>query len=225
MEKGKVNILSIESAIGTGSVALIRDATLLSTSEGGSLKPSRAEDILAAIKDILSDATLDLERLSSIAVSTGPGSYSGIRIGIATALGLANSLGIVCSGVSLLEAIASSDGRSRSLIAAVPVGKNDVASQRFEPGDEGQDESSSPALDAYPDFVDRLGEFSPHTILAHRDLYERLSIEPDLPVAIEDVGTNMALLIGLSSVAGPSPMSLTPIYLRNRSHTGRGAKF
>jgi len=224
MEKGTVNILSIECAIGTGSVAVIRDGSLLSTSEGGSMNPSRAEDILAVIDAILGEAALDLEMLGSIAVSTGPGSYSGIRIGIATALGLGNSLGIGCSGVSLLEAIAWSEARSRNVIAAVPVGKNDVAWERFETNPD-RNESSSASLDAYSDFIDRLAELPDHTMLTHRDLYERLSGEPELPVPIQEVGTNMALFIGRFSAANSAPMSLTPIYLRNRSHTGRSAQF
>jgi tRNA threonylcarbamoyl adenosine modification protein YeaZ len=221
MEEGTINILSIECAIGRGSVAVMRGETLLSSSDGSSMNPSRAEDILAVIHNVVSEAGLDLRMLGLIAVSTGPGSYSGIRIGIATGLGLANSLGIKCSGISLLEAIASDEARPQKFITAVPVGKNDVA--WLISGDASR--TLSPLLEPFSDFIDRLKQFPEYRVLAQGDLFARLSTPPDLPVQIEDVGTNLAFFVGRSAALTPAQTPPTPIYLRNQSHSGRGAQF
>ncbi len=223
MEEGTINILSIECAIGGGSVAVMSGEALLSSSDGSSMNPSRAEDILAVIDNVVSEAALDLRMLGLIAVSTGPGSYSGIRIGISTGLGLSNSLGIGCKGVSLIEAIAASEARSRKVISAVPVGKNDVAWGLF--GEDDPNGSVSPSLDGFSDFIDRLEQFPDYTILAQSDLFARISMQPDIPVSIEDVGTNLALFVGRYAAADPRPAPLAPLYLRNRSHSRRSSQF
>ena len=99
-------ILAIESAIGDGSISLWRGATKgsLETSDSNA---SRAEKIISEIDALLHNASVSKGELDLIAVSVGPGSYSGIRIGVSTALGLGHALGIPVTGVSALEALAS----------------------------------------------------------------------------------------------------------------------
>src|SRR6185503_16866701 len=70
--------------------------------------------------------------ITKLAVSTGPGSYTGIRIGIGTALGLKNGLNIPCVGVPVTEAIHVVSSRREKIVTAIPMGRNDIAYQEFD---------------------------------------------------------------------------------------------
>lgn len=123
-------LLTIEPAIRGGSLALFRGGKMIDE-RCGDADVSRAEDLLPQIAEMIGSNGLELSDLDSIAVSTGPGSFTGIRIGIATVLGLRRSLGVECFGISVLAAIAASANAERSA-AVVPIGRNDVAWQIYE---------------------------------------------------------------------------------------------
>ncbi len=77
------------------------------------------------------------DRLEAIVVVRGPGGYSGIRVGLATAEGLSLALGIPVAGVGTLEAVddaARYTGAAGRLVAIHPAGRGDYATQAF-PGD------------------------------------------------------------------------------------------
>jgi tRNA threonylcarbamoyl adenosine modification protein YeaZ len=121
-------ILGMESAVAGGSLSLLQDETELAVWEGHG-GPLRAEDILIRIQDVLLQARVKASDLTGIAVSAGPGSFTGIRVGLATALGLAGSLGIPVSSCSVLEAMASS--LKLTGVAAIPMGRGAAAAQHF----------------------------------------------------------------------------------------------
>jgi tRNA threonylcarbamoyladenosine biosynthesis protein TsaB len=211
-------ILAIECAVANGSVALLHGRELIGPSVEGN--PSRAEDILRIIDSVLDSAGIPGRELSTIAVSTGPGSYSGIRIGLATALGLASATGVPCTGVATLEAMASRIDRSSiDAVTAVPVGKNQVAWQVFESSEGGASDASPPELASFATFVELLSSRSSATLLAHTDVYTRLSGDLPTGLTLIDAGTNLAGLIAqfVGSHPSDSGSSLKPLYLRDRS--------
>jgi tRNA threonylcarbamoyl adenosine modification protein YeaZ len=120
-------ILALETSVGRGSVALLLDETILSASEGG---VARAEDLLTAVRNILDRTGNSLNDVGRLAISVGPGSYTGIRIGIASAFGLRRALGLTLFGVSTLAALAFSHGRG-DCVSAIPIGRGRVAVQQF----------------------------------------------------------------------------------------------
>jgi tRNA threonylcarbamoyladenosine biosynthesis protein TsaB len=67
---------------------------------------THSETLLPMIEDMLKNCGVDKKKLGKIAVAVGPGSYTGLRIGCATAKGLAWSLDIACRPVSTLSAMA-----------------------------------------------------------------------------------------------------------------------
>jgi len=204
--------LAFETAVGAGSVAVLRDGVLVaeSTSE---MRPSRAEELLGDIRDVMTRANVGLNDLSFLAVSTGPGSYSGIRIGISTAIGFKNSLGIECRGVSLLEAIAFSVADSDTeIVAAVPVGKNDIAWQRFECRAGQTRELAKPTLASLPDFKSEIENVDPSTIRAPLDVLLRIGLDGSTAA---DNGRTLAGLVGKLAVQPRADATLTPIYLRS----------
>ncbi|MGI5977051.1 MAG: tRNA (adenosine(37)-N6)-threonylcarbamoyltransferase complex dimerization subunit type 1 TsaB [Candidatus Limivicinus sp.] len=97
--------LAFESSAKAASVALCRDGSLVSQySQCSALTHSRT--LLPMAEDMLKNAEVELEDIDLLAVAHGPGSFTGIRIGVATVKGLAWALGKPCVGVSTLEAMA-----------------------------------------------------------------------------------------------------------------------
>lgn len=98
-------ILSIETATAVCSVAVHRGDDILGTQELY-LQKSHSTHLSVMIEQLLDNCQIDIQGLEAIAVSKGPGSYTGLRIGVATAKGLCYGLGIPLIGVNTLEAMA-----------------------------------------------------------------------------------------------------------------------
>ena len=98
-------ILHIETATIVCSIALSRDEKLLSLKES-SRKNSHAAAITLLINEALEESGVHLSSIDAVAVSKGPGSYTGLRIGVATAKGLCYALEKPLIAVGTLEAMA-----------------------------------------------------------------------------------------------------------------------
>lgn len=105
-----VLILAADSSLPILSVALIQDDILLGAMamEG---KSSRNEKLLPAIDWLLTEGSIDRKSIDLFAVTRGPGSFTGVRIGLATMQGLALALGKPVCAMSTHEAIAPASGR------------------------------------------------------------------------------------------------------------------
>ena len=98
-------ILAFESSAKPASAALVKDGQLLSQyMQCSALTHSRT--LLPMAEDMLKNAELSLSDVDLIAVAHGPGSFTGIRIGVSTVKGLAWAAEKPCVGVSTLEAMA-----------------------------------------------------------------------------------------------------------------------
>src|SRR5229473_3944368 len=103
-------ILAADTSLPLLSVALVRDDALLGAMalEG---KGSRNEKLLPAIDWLLTESGVDRREVELFAVTRGPGSFTGVRIGLATMQGMAMALGKPLCVMSTHEAIASDRGR------------------------------------------------------------------------------------------------------------------
>jgi tRNA threonylcarbamoyl adenosine modification protein YeaZ len=103
-------ILAADTSLPLLSVALTRDDAVLGAVilEG---KGSRNEKLLPAIDWLLSEAGVDRQQVDLFATTRGPGSFTGVRIGLATMQGLAMALGKRVCAMSTHEAIAPERGR------------------------------------------------------------------------------------------------------------------
>lgn len=122
--------LAIESAIAGGSLSLLEDGREVAAwvGDGG---VSKAEDLLISIDALLSSNGVSRNEIGLIAVGAGPGSFTGIRIGIATALGLKNGLGIAMASESTLKAMALAHSSGGRVTAVLPMGRKAVCYQEF----------------------------------------------------------------------------------------------
>jgi tRNA threonylcarbamoyladenosine biosynthesis protein TsaB len=100
-----VRILAIETATRKGSWALAEDGIVVASAEGPD-EQSHAERLLPALTELLAVRGLTFKDVDAFAVTTGPGSFTGLRVGIATAQGLAMATGARVIPVPTLDAIA-----------------------------------------------------------------------------------------------------------------------
>jgi len=99
-------ILLIETATKSCSVALAFNEQIIACNEEVNENYSHAEKLNVFIKDLFRNKDLALQNLDAIAVSKGPGSYTGLRIGVSTAKGLCYALGKPLISISTLRAMA-----------------------------------------------------------------------------------------------------------------------
>jgi len=93
--------LAFDTATGVATSALLRDGEVLGE------RSSRAVRVLADAEELLEQAGAKPRELSRLVVGTGPGSFTGVRMGLAAARGLAFALDLPLAGVSTLAALAA----------------------------------------------------------------------------------------------------------------------
>ncbi len=121
-------ILAFDTAAAHCAAVVVQgDKTLAARVEP--MAKGQAERLFPLIEDVLSDADITWSDLAAIAVGTGPGNFTGIRISVSAARGLALSLGIPSIGVSRPEALAF--GTSGAQTAVIDARQNRVYVQDF----------------------------------------------------------------------------------------------
>ncbi len=101
----KLLILGLDTATTACSVALLGDDHLIAEFTLN-IKKTHSERLMPLVDCLLEETGFNREELNALAVSSGPGSFTGLRIGLATTRGLAQGLGIPAVGVGTLEAMA-----------------------------------------------------------------------------------------------------------------------
>lgn len=95
-------IISIETATPVCSVALHRDGELLALRESDDQR-KHAENITVFVDEVVKEANIPIQDINAIAISKGPGSYTGLRIGVSAAKGLCYGLSIPLIAINTLE--------------------------------------------------------------------------------------------------------------------------
>lgn len=109
-------ILNIETATKNCSVALAKEGKTIFSKEIAEEGYSHAERLHVFIEEIIKEVGITLQDLSAVAVSQGPGSYTGLRIGVSAAKGLCYALNIPLIAIDTLQALASQVTISNGLI-------------------------------------------------------------------------------------------------------------
>jgi len=99
-------ILAIETATKHCSVGISKNGKLVSLIEQNDDNYTHAENIHPFIDKVLSEAEIKASQLSAVSVSKGPGSYTGLRIGVSAAKGLCFALNIPLIGIETLDVLA-----------------------------------------------------------------------------------------------------------------------
>lgn len=132
-----MKILAMDTATNACSVACGADGAILSR-RFEAMGRGQAEALVPMIETVLGEAGLKAPELDLLAVTVGPGAFTGLRIGLATARGLALAAGVPCIGLTTTEAIAAGvaagDWPGGGILVALDSKRSDLYVQTFTPG-------------------------------------------------------------------------------------------
>jgi tRNA threonylcarbamoyladenosine biosynthesis protein TsaB len=210
-----MKVLAVDTSSERGSVALVDGAHLL-----GEVRLRAADRhsrlLLGAVDLLLRAADLEARQLEGFAVVAGPGSFTGLRVGISTVQGLALAAGRPCLGASALELLAVSAGVAPPIVVLRDAFRGEAYWAAFGPG---LAATSGPcvgrleeALGAAPPGAAFVGDL----VSAQRASIEERTRDPRFPSGIEFLAAPLALWAEprLGSGEGVGPQELRPLYLR-----------
>ena len=220
-------VLGIESATPTAAVAIACEAGILAERTVLNQR-THSVNLLPMIKATLNDAAIKGEQVTGVAVSSGPGSFTGLRIGMSIAKTLAQVWGVRVAAVSTLRGLAHQlVGHSRLICPILNARKNEVYAAVYEStGPVGRTELLiSPIAVGINGLIDLLlGWKKPVTFLGdalplyreqlaeglnERAFFAPASIAYPRGAAIAELG-----LIALNEDGGVDPLELRPDYIR-----------
>lgn len=120
-----MKILSIDTSSSNCAVAILEDNKLIDENSLNNGK-THSENLMPLISELLERNNLGLKDMSLIAVSVGPGSFTGIRIGIASIKPMSEIHNIPVAGVTSLETLARIDETDRNKISLIDCKNNQV---------------------------------------------------------------------------------------------------
>jgi len=129
-------ILTIETATRAGSVCLARGNNVI-VARTGDPNVSQSAHLLQQLEELLAEANASIRDVELFAAAAGPGSFTGLRIGLATLKAFAAVLDRPCVGIQTLHAIAHAAGYSKRTVAMLPAGRGEVFWQMFETSERG----------------------------------------------------------------------------------------
>ncbi|MEE9279732.1 MAG: tRNA (adenosine(37)-N6)-threonylcarbamoyltransferase complex dimerization subunit type 1 TsaB [Myxococcota bacterium] len=125
-------ILALEAATDTGGVALLEDSRVLAERVLPTSQRS-ASSLLVAIDELLRSTGRELEEFALIALSIGPGSFTGLRVGLATALGLCFGTERRVVPVPTLAALSTHAGRAAHIVPMLDARRGEVYAGLYGP--------------------------------------------------------------------------------------------
>lgn len=133
---------------------------VLVAAKSETLGKGHAERLIPMIDELLSESGLSLKDMTRVGVTVGPGSFTGIRVGVAAARGFALSLGIPAVGITTLQVVAEQVleiDPPAPVVAAIDAGRAEIFAQAFLPGGVVLTEPAAYDHDAVRLMIDRFG--------------------------------------------------------------------
>src|SRR4051794_38338418 len=161
-------ILSIDTSSGQGGVALY-DGQRLSTRSWPADR-SHTTTLLSEIHQLLDRAEIRVRELAAVAIATGPGTFTGLRVGFGVAKGFHLAAGVPLIGVPTLEATALAFVNCITpIVAVVGAGRGRLVWARYEASSEGLTQSHAPRNGTVGELIDELNGSGPVLITGEFD--------------------------------------------------------
>lgn len=196
-------ILALDTCLFACSAAVVRDGAVLA-SRIEPMSRGHQERLAPLVAEVMGEAGAGFDQLDRVAVTVGPGSFTGLRVGLAFAKGLSAALGVPAIGVGSLEALAQPHkGR---VLAVLDAKRGQVYLQAFADG------AAVSAPDALPieTAAARLAEFAPDTLVGTGASLLG-SMRPSAQAVAVDHADPAAVAV-LGAARAPTPPR--PLYLR-----------
>lgn len=212
-------VLALDSSAALCAAAVTRGGVTLSAASEPMAR-GQAERLVPLAQEVAATAGIAPAQLSAVAVCTGPGNFTGVRIAVAAVRGLALALGVPAVGVERLPALAAealAAGAPAALVA-IPTRKGEIHAAVFGPGPDGAPRPLGPAATGAPDAVAAaLAPGLPEgTVLRGAEgeaLAAALGLSPGDPSESPAPDT-IARLAGIALAAGGPIPRPAPVYLR-----------
>lgn len=199
-------ILSIDTSSADLSVALVNEDGVLGLVEENMLR-GQGEVLIPYIQSMMQQADLPMSAIECVAVAVGPGSFTGVRVGLSAARGIALALDIPVYGVTNLEAAAA--GVHEPIVVTLDTKRGDYYTQSF-------DKDGIPINEPSIQSADELKKQVPFT--ATGDGAMKLAEEIGCDVAMKPQANAVSIAqIALSRLDNPLPAE--PLYLREADVT------
>ncbi len=128
-----MRLLAIDTCLDASQAALIDDdEVVFACSEP--MHRGHQERLAPMLAEAMAAAGVGFDGIDRIGVTVGPGSFTGLRVGLAFAKGLAIARGLPCVGVGVLEALAASAGATGRVLAAIDAKREQLYLQAFDDG-------------------------------------------------------------------------------------------
>jgi len=191
-------ILCIETTSTNCSIAIGVNGKLLALKEDYDSSYSHAERLHNFIKEILDENGLELSDLDAIAVSKGPGSYTGLRIGVSAAKGLCFALDLPLISVATLTSLANQVEKEGTIIPMMDARRMEVYTAVFDKDKHQIEDTSAKILDSesYKEYLD---EQVVYFIGSGVEKFKKICEHPNARY-IEDVLPSSAQMIALATI-------------------------
>ena len=128
-----MKVLALDTTLEACQAAVLAGGRLLA-SRSEPMRRGHQERLAPLVAEVMQEAGLKLAALDRVGVATGPGSFTGLRVGLAFAKGLALARGIPCVGVGALEALAAGVEGPGVVAAVIDARRDQVYLQAFQAG-------------------------------------------------------------------------------------------
>lgn len=196
-------VLAIDTCLFACSVAVVDGERVLAR-RVEPMSRGHQERLAPLVQEAMAQAGLGFDKLERIGVTVGPGSFTGLRVGLAFAKGLASALSIPAVGIGALEALAEPE--RGNVVAVLDAKRGQVYLQAFSDG------VAVSAPDALPieTAAARVAEFAPDTLIG-TGVVLLAGVRPGVRVVEADVTDPVAVA---RLAAARSPVPPRPLYLR-----------
>ena len=214
-----MNVLGFDTSTAATSACVLRSDgeafELIPEPDALTGPPGHARELMPAIATVTERAGVALDRLDAIAVGSGPGTFTGLRIGIATARALAGALAVPLHAVSSLAALAAGI-ESELRLPVIDARRGEVFAALFR----GDEEVLAPFVAAPEEVVPRLGVGTPAVTAAGDGSLRFRRVFEAAGVAVDGDGSRTHVVRALhvcrlaAHVSSTSPEAVVPTYLR-----------
>ena len=219
-----MRILAFETSAKAGSVALADDKTLLAESYQNT-GLTHSQTVMVMAQQVLENCGLTAQDVDAVAVAAGPGSFTGVRIGVAAAKGFAWGRQIPCYGVSTLEAMALQLGADRGCVVPVmDARRSQVYNAIFRAGPEGLTRVTEDRAISLEELATELKNLEKPVFLVGdgsvlcynmlKDAVPGLILPPEHRMHQRAAGVALAALAEIARGAAGDAAALQPNYLR-----------